>query len=159
MNMMANATCAILDEEPATVFADPALVDLELAAWREAFAVMRGDGIQPVNLGKYPFRWLAPLIRTLPNGLLRPLLRSQVAGARGGKLPSLHIDLNSGKGRSEVGWLNGAVAQKGAEIGVATPVNRLLTRTLLGLVEGSEARDRWRHNHSLLLGAVKNPIR
>jgi 2-dehydropantoate 2-reductase len=156
MNMVANATCAILDEDPATVFGDPALVDLELAAWREALAVMDHAGIRPVNLGKYPFRQLAPLIRTLPNALLRPALRSQVAGARGSKMPSLQIDLSAGKARSEVEWLNGAVAQKGQSIGVPTPVNQTLTRLLLSLVGEPQARSAWRHNHALLLSTVGN---
>ena len=153
MNMMANAACAILDEAPAVVFADPALVDMEIAAWREALAVMRQAGIRPVNLGKYPFRVLAPLIRLAPNGLLRPLLRSQVAGARGGKMPSLHIDLHSGKGRSEVDWLNGAVVRLGKQVGLATPVNRALTEIVLALTADPEMRVGWRGDHRRLVAA------
>ncbi|HXF60317.1 MAG TPA: 2-dehydropantoate 2-reductase N-terminal domain-containing protein, partial [Caldilineaceae bacterium] len=41
MNMMGNASSAILDMPPAEVFAQASLVDLEIAAWREALAVMR----------------------------------------------------------------------------------------------------------------------
>jgi 2-dehydropantoate 2-reductase len=156
MNMVGNATCAILDETPAVVFADPRLVDLELAAWREALAVMQRAGIQPVNLGKYPFRWLSPLIRTLPNGLLRPLLRRQVAGARGEKMPSLHIDLSSGKGRSEIGWLNGAVVKMGQTMNVPTPINQGLTRILLSLVAEPSDREVWRHNHARLLDSIND---
>jgi 2-dehydropantoate 2-reductase len=155
MNIMANASCAILDESPAELFVDPALVDLEVAAWREALAVMARSAIQPVNLGGYPFRLLAPLIRTLPNGWLRPILRRQVAGARGQKLPSLHLDLHSGKGRSEVSWLNGAVVQQGQQVGMATPVNQALTETLLSLVADPAACNEWRHNHARLLGTVE----
>jgi 2-dehydropantoate 2-reductase len=153
MNMAANATCAILDEAPATAFARAEIVDLELAAWREALAVMRQAGIQPVNLGEYPFRLLAPLIRGLPNAILRPLLRNQVARARGSKMPSLHIDLHSGRVRSEVCWLNGAVVRKGKEVGVATPVNRTLTRTLLTLVAREDDLTHWRHNPQHLVAA------
>jgi 2-dehydropantoate 2-reductase len=150
MNIVGNATSAILDEPPAQVFADPALVDLEIAAWREALAVMRRAGIPPLNLGKYPFRVLAPLIRSLPNGLLRPLLRRQVAGGRGGKMPSLQIDLSSGKTQSEVCWLNGAVAGHGRRWQVPTPVNRQLAEILLGLARNPAERAGWRHNHERL---------
>lgn len=155
MNMVANATCAILDEPPAVAFADATVVDLELAAWREALAVMVQAGIQPVNLGKYPFRLLAPLIRTLPNGILRPVLRQQVAGARGNKMPSLHIDLHSGRGRSEVCWLNGVVVRKGQEVGSSTPVNNMLTRTLRALVAQEDDLAHWRHNHQRLIAAAR----
>ena len=85
MNMMGNATCAILDEPPQVVFADNRLVDLEIAAWREALAVMRAAQIPALNMDKYPFGMLAPLIRFAPNALIRPLLRAQIGGARGGK--------------------------------------------------------------------------
>jgi 2-dehydropantoate 2-reductase len=155
MNMMGNATCAILDEPPQTAFADGKIVDLEIDAWREALAVMAAAGIPALNMDKYPFRTLAPLIRYAPRGLIRPILRGQIAGARGGKLPSLHIDLHGGKGRSEVGWLNGAVVKQGAEIRVATPVNRILTDVLTALVADPATIPAWRGNHAGLLEAVK----
>jgi 2-dehydropantoate 2-reductase len=59
-----------------------------------------------------------------------------VGRGRGGKMPSLHIDLHSGRGRSEVGWLNGAVLRHGEALGVDTPVNRVLYATLSGLMSG-----------------------
>jgi 2-dehydropantoate 2-reductase len=151
MNMVGNASSAILDESPAQLFSDPALVDMEIAAWREALAVMRGLGVAPVNFGSYPFRWLAPLIRFAPNGLLRPFLRWRVGGARGNKLPSLHIDLHSNKGKSEVDWLNGAVVQAGQQVGIATPVNAWLTETLTALVHDPAARADWRGQHKRLV--------
>ena len=51
-------------------------------------------------------------------------------------MPSFHIDLYSGRGQSEVGYLNGAVVRYGEQTGVPTPVNRLLTDTLLALTHG-----------------------
>jgi 2-dehydropantoate 2-reductase len=153
MNMVGNATSAILDEPPGRVFADPALVDVEIAAWREALAVMARARIPSVNLGQYPFALLAPLIRTLPNALLRPVLRRQVRGARGAKWPSLHIDLHGGKAHNEVGWLNGAVTKRGATLGVPTPINTVLTETLLTLVSNEAEHTRWHHNHAHLIQA------
>ena len=146
MNMMGNATSAILDLPPARLFADGRVVDVEIGAWREALAVMAAAGIPPVNLGSYPFAWLAPLIRRAPNALLRPILRRQVSGARGNKLPSLHIDLHQGKRKSEIGWLNGAVVERGKAVGVATPINAWLTETVTALMGNPELQAEWKEN-------------
>ncbi len=156
MNMMGNATCAILDEPPEIVFADSRMVDVEIAAWREALAVMRAAGIAAIDLDKYPFAKLAPLIRSAPAALIRPLLKGQIGSARGGKMPSLHIDLHSNKGRSEVRWLNGAVVAKGEEVGVLTPVNCVLTSTVLSLVDNPAERSAWKGDHNRLWQAVRS---
>jgi 2-dehydropantoate 2-reductase len=146
MNIIGNATSAILDQPPAQLFADARVVDVEIAAWREALAVMAAARIPPVNLGSYPFGTLAPLIRVAPNALLRPILRRQVAGARGDKLPSLHIDLHQGKLKSEIGWLNGAIVTRGKVVGVPTPVNTWLTETVTALIGDPAARAVWKGN-------------
>lgn len=155
MNMMGNATCAILDEPPEIVFADNRMVDIEIAAWREALAVMAASHIAPVDLDGYPFGKLAPLIRYAPKALLRPVLRKQIGRARGGKMPSLHIDLHANKGKSEVRWLNGAVVEKGRQVGASTPVNALLTDTLLRLIEHPEERPGWKGAHDRLWQAAR----
>jgi 2-dehydropantoate 2-reductase len=150
MNMMGNATSAILDRPPSQLFADHQVVDLEIAAWRETLAVMAAAHIPPVNLGSYPFGWLAPLIRSAPNSLLRGILRRQVSGARGDKMPSLHIDLHQGKRKSEINWLNGAVVERGKAVGVPTPVNAMLTDTIMQLMQDPEQQALWRGNVKLL---------
>jgi len=81
-------------------------------------------------------RLLAFAVRFLPAFLSRPLLQKAVGKGRGGKMPSFHIDLHSGRGQSEVDYLNGAVVRFGERVGVATPVNRLLNETLLSLTRG-----------------------
>ena len=48
-------------------------------------------------------------------------------------MPSFHIDLYSGRGQSEVEYLHGAVVREGKARGIPTPVNELLTNTLLAL--------------------------
>jgi 2-dehydropantoate 2-reductase len=155
MNMMGNATCAILDEAPQQVFADKRMVDMEIGAWREALAVMRTAQIAPVDLERYPFSKLAPLIRYAPVVVIRPILRKQIGGARGGKLPSLHIDLHGNKGKSEIRWLNGAVVEIGRQLGVQTPINTALTETLLRLVEHPEERSGWKGAHARLWEAIQ----
>ena len=60
---------------------------------------------------------------------------------RGEKMPSFHIDLYAGRKQSEVDYLNGAVVRFGAQVGVPTPVNRLLNETLLALASGEMPRE------------------
>jgi 2-dehydropantoate 2-reductase len=101
----------------------------------EAVAVMRALGVHVVDLPGVPVRALV-LGAKLPSFLAQPLMKNGVGGGRGGKMPSFHIDLYSGRGRSEVEWLNGAVARYGQKVGIKTPVNKTLTETLLSLTHG-----------------------
>ena len=69
-------------------------------------------------------------------------------------MPSLHIDLHAGRLQSEVEWLNGAVVREGERVGVATPVNSALTRTLLSLLGNEARRAEWRGNTEKLLKVI-----
>ncbi len=144
-NLLANASCAILDWTPAQVMAHPQAARLEARAWQEALDVMAALGTRPVNLAGYPLALFAPVARRLPPRILGRVLRRFVSGGRGSKMPSLHIALAEGK-RSEVAWLNGAVARLGAEHGVATPVNQALADIVAALTEGRAQRADWRGN-------------
>jgi 2-dehydropantoate 2-reductase len=134
-NLVGNATSAILDMPPGEVFAHPDLFRLEMAQLREALRVMAGLGARVVDLPGTPVRLLALGVR-LPAALSRPLMVRAVGGGRGGKMPSFHIDLHSGRGQSEVEYLNGAVARHAERLGLPAPANRLLTETLLALTTG-----------------------
>ncbi|MCY3989681.1 MAG: 2-dehydropantoate 2-reductase [Caldilineaceae bacterium] len=155
MNMIGNATSAILAEPPAVTFADPRIADLEIDALREALRVMAAAGIRPLNVEKYPLRTLAPLLRFGPRPLLRSALHRVVGGARGGKMPSLFLDLESGKRGSEVAWYNGAIVRKGVEVGVETPANCLLTETVQKLAAERGLRAGWRGNYEQLAAAAR----
>ena len=144
MNQIGNATSAILAQPPDVTFANPAIANLEITALRETLAVMAAAGIRPVNVEKYPIGTLAPLLRYGPRWLLRPVLRAIVSGARGGKMPSLYLDLEKGRTRNEVAWYNGAVVRRGEEVGVATPVNRRLNETVLHLAAHPDEWGGWR---------------
>ena len=125
-NLVGNALSALADRDPAAVYADPALFELERRQLLEALAVMRALGIRPVALPGANVPLLAFGIR-LPGPLSRFALRRAVVGARGGKSPSLRLHLRGGaEGPSEVAWLNGAVARAGRAQGVTTPVNAAL---------------------------------
>ncbi|MDP9372084.1 MAG: ketopantoate reductase family protein, partial [Chloroflexota bacterium] len=129
LNLLGNAQSALLDLPPATIFADPRLFALERRAFAEARAAMRAAGIGLVDLPAYPVRALA-VAMALPAPLSRRLLAGRAGGGRGAKMPSLHLDLAVGRGRSEVPWYNGAVVELGGRVGVPTPVNAALTRLL-----------------------------
>jgi len=130
LNLWANATSAVFDRPPQQVVSEPSLFHVDYLAFREALRVMAVLGIPAVDLPGYPVRLLAALGRALPESLFRLLLGNRVAGGRGGKMPSLWLDLRSGRGRSEVGFLNGAVVEAGRRAGVSTPANRALAVTL-----------------------------
>jgi 2-dehydropantoate 2-reductase len=151
MNMIGNATSAILGQPPGITFSHARVADLEIDALREALAVMQSAGIHPVDVEKYPLGRLAPLIRYAPKWLLRPALRRIVGGARGGKMPSLYLDLEKGKSANEVDWLNGAVVRLGETLGATTPVNRFLNETVQHLALHPEARSHWRENPEILI--------
>lgn len=135
-NLLANATSAILDMRPAEIFSHPGLFRLEIEQLREALRVMHALQIHVVDLPGTPVRALAFAVQSLPAALSRPVLRRAVGGGRGEKMPSFYLDLKSSKGKSEVEFLNGAVVRLGAQVGVATPVNRLLTEVLSAMVRG-----------------------
>jgi len=135
-NLLANPTSAILDMTAAEVFAHPGLYRLEIAQLRECLDVMRAQGIGVVDLPGTPVRALA-LATRLPLWMSKPLLSKAAGAGRGAKMPSFYIDLHAGRGKSEVTYLHGAVLRAGEKYGVATPVNKLLTETLLALTSGA----------------------
>lgn len=138
LNIINNATSAILDQPPAEIINQPVLFDLEIEALQEGLSVMRAVGVSPVDLPGYPTTWLARLLTApgVPKAAMRTILRPFMAGGRGNKMPSLHLDLAAGRSKSEIGYLNGAIVRAGQAYGVATPVNTVLTRLLSGLVAG-----------------------
>jgi 2-dehydropantoate 2-reductase len=152
-NLPANATAAILDMTAAEVFSHPALFNLEMRMLREALAVMRAHGIRVVDLPGTPVRLLALGIQ-LPGAVARPLMKKAVGGGRGGKMPSFHIDLHSGRGKSEVEWLNGAVVRYGKQKNIPTPVNELLTKTLMSLTRGETPVETFAHQPEKLLSLI-----
>jgi len=154
LNLIGNASAAILDTNTVEVFADPRLFRLEIEMLREVVAVMRGLGLKPVGLPGYPVPLLAWGVRWAPLFVLRPIMRKMVAGGRGQKPPSLLLALRRGRERSEVTDLNGAVVRAGEQTGVPTPVNLTLTEVLVRLVEGRIQWDSVRRQPGVLLAVA-----
>ncbi len=153
-NVIANASAAILDMTPGEIFENQDLFRLEIAQLREALKVMEAQRIQTVDLPGTPVRVLAFAVRSLPTGVSRNLLKNALGSGRGAKMPSFHIDLHNGRGQSEVEYLNGAVVRYGAQYGIPTPVNRLLTETLLAITQGNIPSDTFSHQPYKLVGEL-----
>jgi 2-dehydropantoate 2-reductase len=116
--------------------------------------VMDAQNIPVLDLPGTPVRALAFAAR-LPVWLSKPLLGRAAGSGRGAKMPSFHIDLHSGRGRSEVDFLHGAVVRAGEKAGIATPVNKILTEILLDLTSGRLPLDQFSHQPDKLLDLLK----
>lgn len=131
-NLIANPTSAILNMNAKQILGDKNLYQLEVKMLRECLAVMQAMNLDVVDVPGTPVRALV-FATKLPLWISKPIV-SRVAGSgRGNKMPSFHIDLYSGRGKSEVEYLHGAVVREGKRLGIPTPVNELLTNTLLAL--------------------------
>jgi 2-dehydropantoate 2-reductase len=152
-NLIANPTSAILDMTAAEVFANKDLYKLEIEMLRECLAVMEAQGFEVVDLPGTPVRALA-FATKLPLWLSKPLLARAAGAGRGGKMPSFHIDLHSGRGKSEVEYLHGAVVRAGEKYNVPTPVNKALTETLVALTNKEIPLEEFAHKPESLLSRI-----
>lgn len=130
LNIIGNATSAILNRPPGTVYKSAAIFDLEVRMLRETLAVMKKLKLKVVDLPGSPASRLARAVNRMPKALIKPIMSRLVASGRGDKMPSFHIDLTNQTGKSEVLFHNGAIAKAGMENGVPTPVNAALTDVL-----------------------------
>lgn len=153
-NLQTNASSAILDMSPAEIYADQRLYEMEARQIREALEVMRRLDVQVVDLPGVPVRLLALLMQYAPPRLGRKLAARFIGKGRGEKMPSFHIDLHAGRGKSEVGYLNGAVVRFGEKTGVKTPVNRTLDGILQGMTDGKIPLDAYRRKPEALLAQL-----
>lgn len=154
-NLIANPTSAILNMTAAQVLANRDLYKLEINMLRECLAVMKAMRLEAVDLPGTPVAALAFAAR-LPLWLSKPLLSRAAGSGRGGKMPSFHIDLYSGRGQSEVEFLHGAVVREGKARGIPTPVNELLTNTLMALTKKEIPLEEFAGKPEKLLSKLKN---
>jgi 2-dehydropantoate 2-reductase len=133
LNIVGNATAAILNRHPGLVYSTPLTFRLEMRMLQEALAVMRKLRLKVVDLPGSPATRLALAVNWLPHFIVKPVLTRIVTAGRGNKMPSFHQDLAAGKEKNEVLYHNGAIAQYGRAEGVSTPVNAALSDILLKL--------------------------
>lgn len=154
LNVMGNATSAILNWPPAALYRLDSVFDLEMRMLREMLAVMRTLGLPVINLPGATARPLARSLSYAPRPVLRFVYNQVIVHGRGDKMPSFHIDLAGGKGRSEVVYHNGAVADAGRKAGVAMPVNAALNDVLVRMAQGSLQRETFDGRPERLLEVV-----
>lgn len=150
LNMVTNASVAILDLSPEEVVRDPRLFHIEREAFLEAGRVIRAMGLHAVALPGYP----VPLLRALmsaPEWVARAVLVRRISRGRGEKMPSLWEDLAKGRPQSEVEVLNGAVVREGHRLDIPTPMNAMLTEVLLSLASGRRVRSTFYRKPDALL--------
>ena len=158
LNVVANASCAILNVLPNRLVHYEHVFTLEIRAIREVRAVMLKMGLTPIDLPRYPVRVLQG-IATLPSPIARTLLSSRIAGARGRKPPSLLLDLRANKALTEVDVLNGAVAVAGREHGVPTPVNAVFARVLSDIAHMPQLWAKYREHPETLEAEVQAEVK
>lgn len=155
MNIIGNASSAILDMPPGASLVHREIFDLEIAALRETLAVMQARNIKVIPLPGYPLPWLAVALRWLPNPMLRQILKSAITGGRGDKLPSLQLDLRQGRNQSEVTVLNRVVATEGEQTNIPVPVNKGLSNILEGIVKGEVYWEDYKEKPELLWAQLR----
>ena len=153
LNIVANASCAILDVLPERLLRFDHVFALEMRAVRETHAVMAALGLSAVNLPRYPVRALHRVAR-LPLAFSRLVLERQIVGARGRKAPSLLLDLRAG-GRTEIHYLSGAVAAAGRATGTPTPVNTVFTRLIDDLSQMPQLWSKYRERPLALVAEIQ----
>ena len=140
------------------ILANRKLYEIEIKMLRECLAVMKAQKIPVVDLPRTPVRALA-FATCLPLWMSKPFLSRAAGAGRGGKMPSFHIDLYSGRGKSEVEYLHGAVVRAGEKFGVATPVNKVLTETLMKLTNKEIPLEGFAHQPEKLLVLIYREAR
>lgn len=159
INMMGNATSAIINRPPGVLYQFKPLYELELRMIQEALKVMEARKISLINLPGAPTKQLQRGLRWMPKPMFYELLKRQVAKGRGSKMPSFQIDLAAGKPKSEVIYHNGAVDRFGREAGVPAPVNRALTEILLQIAHEEVSWERYNGKPKQLIADVNTHIR
>jgi 2-dehydropantoate 2-reductase len=154
-NLLGNATSAILNMTPAEIFSSPKVYKIEYMEMMEAVKVMEGLNLHIVNLPGVPMRLLLLIMLRLPILISRPLLAKMLGSGRGGKMPSFHIDLHSGRKVLESSFLNGAISRNGLVVNITTPVNDVLDQKLLRLASDNTLIKEYDHRTDRLVSDIK----
>ncbi|MCA9796700.1 MAG: hypothetical protein KC910_33050, partial [Candidatus Eremiobacteraeota bacterium] len=158
LNMVCNASCAILDRTPDQVIVVSEVFRLEHKAVSEALAVVKRLGVTLRNLPDYPVGRFSRAADRLPWWLLKPILVPKIVSGRAGKPPSFLLDLRAGRGDCEVRWLNGAIVEHAQKLGLRAPVNRALCDILSEIVTGCLDWEQFRDRPSALVTEVRRRL-
>lgn len=155
LNMIGNATSAILNRHPKVIYDYGPTYRMEKTMLKEMLAVMDKHKIKPIDLPGASTKQLIFALKRLPDGLVQPILSRVVSSGRGDKMPSFHIDLTAKKDDNEVRFHNGAVAEFGRLVGFSTPVNQALNDILMKLVKGETAYEVFNGDPKRLVAEVR----
>jgi 2-dehydropantoate 2-reductase len=151
LNILGNATSAILDYPTDEIFKRKALFAFELEALREGLKVITKLRLTWQELPGFNLPPFKEILLWLPSGLLFSLWRKKLIRGRGEKSPSLRLEMTKGRAKSEIEFLNGAIVKWGFKTRIKTPANEFLCRTLLGILSGKVNRDLyWHHPEKLI---------
>lgn len=138
LNIAGNGLAAATGLLPDRLAADPAALSFELRLLREARRVGEAEGARWADLPGFPVRTLVGSL-ALPDVLLRPLLGPRLAGGRGGKPPSLWLDVEAGR-PLEADALYGAVVRLARRHAISTPAHDALLRALAARTSDPDRR-------------------
>lgn len=137
LNVAFNALNAVTGLPTAEILAHKRHGVLAAQALKEAFAVMRACGVEPVDLPGYPVRRMARLCR-LPVGVVRRALAKATAGQTK-TVSSMQQDVRKGRGSTEIDDINGRIVREGAAHGIPTPANEALCRMMQEHMQAASA--------------------
>ncbi len=154
-NLTSNALSAILGMPPSETLVNLDLFELEIEQFRETLSVMKSYDFHIVNLPGTPVIAFAWIVKNLPPFISQKILNTFIIKGRGKKMPSFFLDLENGRGKSEVSYLNGAVSRFGKKNNINTPINDFYNFVLMGLTEGRIQRSDYHLRPDYLLNQIK----
>ncbi|MFH1550826.1 MAG: 2-dehydropantoate 2-reductase [Planctomycetota bacterium] len=152
LNAAFNALSAVTDLPAEELLADKKLFALNRRLFRECLAVMQKQGIPVYDLPGYMVKKLA-MASGVPNFIasrLRKLGRSEQGGRS-----SMWYDVTSGRGRTEVDFLNAVIVAEGEKCGVSTPANAHVTKIVKEIISNKDAREKYARDLSLVYNVPK----
>lgn len=128
LNTAFNALNASTGLSTSEILAHPEYGTLAVRALREGFAVMRAQGIAPLDLPGYQVGKLGLLCK-LPCVAARTVL-AKVTAKEKKTVSSMRQDVARGRGQTEVAEINGAIVAAGRRAQIPTPANEELCRRM-----------------------------
>jgi 2-dehydropantoate 2-reductase len=153
-NLTSNALSAILGMPPSETMTNMSLYKLEIEQFRETLQVMKSYGFHIVNLPGTPVKPFAWIVKNLPPMISQKILNNFIIKGRGKKMPSFLLDLENGRGKSEVYYLNGAIYKYNKKNNIKTPINKFYNEILMGLTEGRIQRSDYQFKPDFLLKQI-----
>ncbi len=142
--MQANAVPALVDLSIEDVYHSPALFRIEYLSMVEALRIIELSRVRLIDLPGAPVNRLAAQLGAVPFAILADAL------VRPFTPPSLLDELQRGSPRSEVAYLNGAIAIAANDLNLTAPVNHVLALLIQDIAERRAVWSQFRHNPAML---------